>query len=465
VAQPRWWSGRTAAVLDGLLAAALAGLGLAELLAWLPADGPAPRPLGLAVTAVVLSTAALAVRRRWPLAVAVGIFAVQIAPLPLPSWAGTPFWGGAVPAGVALYSVARHTAGHTPTRALLLPAALLLAYLVWLPGFTTIDDVAFLVLSLGAAWGAGRLLTRAQESNRRLAMAMDALERESAVRERAAAMGERARVAREQRCRERAGGDAGAGLDVRRADRRRSAGARLRRPRVAAGRGAGVSTRIVVADDQALVRAGFRSILDRQGDLEVVGEAGDGVEAVEVCRATRPDVVLMDVRMPRADGLEATRRLMADRDPPRVLILTTFDLDEYVYAALKVGASGFLLKDASPERLVDGVRAVASGDSLLAPSVTKRVIETYVSAPPPSAGTPAALAALTDREREVLVEIAAGRSNAEIAAALHLSEATVKTHVTRVLTKLGLRDRVQAVVLAYECGFVRPGDTRKGATG
>ncbi|HZI96311.1 MAG TPA: histidine kinase [Actinomycetales bacterium] len=197
MAQPRWWSGRTAAVLDGLLAAALAGLGLAELLAWLPADGPAPRPLGLAVTAVVLSTAALAVRRRWPLAVAVGIFAVQIAPLPLPSWAGTPFWGGAVPAGVALYSVARHTAGHTPTRALLLPAALLLAYLVWLPGFTTIDDVAFLVLSLGAAWGAGRLLTRAQESNRRLAMAMDALERESAVRERAAAMGERARVARE----------------------------------------------------------------------------------------------------------------------------------------------------------------------------------------------------------------------------------------------------------------------------
>jgi DNA-binding NarL/FixJ family response regulator len=224
-------------------------------------------------------------------------------------------------------------------------------------------------------------------------------------------------------------------------------------------------TRVVVADDQALVRAGFRSILDRQADLDVVGEAGDGVEAVEVCRDVAPDVVLMDVRMPRADGLEATRRLMADPDPPRVLILTTFDLDEYVYAALTAGASGFLLKDASPERLVDGVRAVASGDSLLAPSVTKRVIETYVSIPPPSAGTPASLRALTAREREVLAEIAAGRSNAEIAATLHLSEATVKTHVTRVLTKLGLRDRVQAVVLAYECGFVRPGDRRRGAAG
>jgi DNA-binding NarL/FixJ family response regulator len=214
--------------------------------------------------------------------------------------------------------------------------------------------------------------------------------------------------------------------------------------------------RVVLVDDQALVRGGFRSILDRQADMEVVGEAGDGREALAVCRAERPDVVCMDVRMPGMDGIEATRHLLATEGAPRVLVLTTFDLDSYVYETLRAGASGFLVKDAPPEQLVAAVRSVAAGEELFAPTVLRRLVSAYVREPPDDAvGT--VLAPLTDRERDVLREMAAGRTNAEIAEALYLSPATVKTHVTRILTKLGLRDRVQAVVLAYETGLVRRG--------
>jgi DNA-binding NarL/FixJ family response regulator len=215
--------------------------------------------------------------------------------------------------------------------------------------------------------------------------------------------------------------------------------------------------RVLVADDQALVRAGFRAILEVQEDLEVVGEAADGGEAVDSARELRPDVVLMDVRMPRVDGIEATRRLLRDGQAPRVLMLTTFDLDEYVYEALKAGASGFLLKDAPRDQLVGAVRTVAAGDALLAPALVRRLIEDFVRRPAPGAGPPAELDDLTERELEVLTLIARGFANAEIAARLFVSEATVRTHVTHILAKLGLRDRVQAVVLAYESGLVQPG--------
>jgi DNA-binding NarL/FixJ family response regulator len=218
----------------------------------------------------------------------------------------------------------------------------------------------------------------------------------------------------------------------------------------------------VVVDDQGLVRAGLCSILATQPDIEVVGEAGDGAEAVRVVRAQAPDVVLMDVRMPGTDGIEATARL-AD-GPYKVLMLTTFDLDEHVYAAMKAGASGFLLKDAPPESLVEAVRAAARGDALLAPAITRRLVEEFVRRPAPGATRPERLDPLTPRECEVLAEIARGRSNAEIARTLFLSEATVKTHVTRVLTKLQLRDRAQAVVLGYETGLVRPGETPDSVT-
>jgi DNA-binding NarL/FixJ family response regulator len=217
--------------------------------------------------------------------------------------------------------------------------------------------------------------------------------------------------------------------------------------------------RVLVADDQTLVRSGFRMILDAQEDIEVVGEAGDGAEALALARQAAPDVVLMDIRMPNVDGLDATRRLMAVAGAPRVLVLTTFDTDEYVYAAMKAGASGFLLKDVRPEQLAEAVRTVAAGETLLAPAITRRLIERFVRLPPPGAGRPPQLAALSEREREVLLLVARGLSNREIAAALFVTEATVKTHFTRVLSKLGLRDRVQAVVLAYECGLVEPGVT------
>jgi DNA-binding NarL/FixJ family response regulator len=216
--------------------------------------------------------------------------------------------------------------------------------------------------------------------------------------------------------------------------------------------------RVLIADDQALVRGGFRMILEAQKDMEVVGEAGDGREAVAQARELRPDVVLMDIRMPELDGLEATRRLMSDGDGMRVLILTTFDLDEYVYEAMKTGASGFLLKDVPPERLADAVRVVAAGDALLSPAITRRLIEGFVSRPAPGARAPTELSALTERELEVLKLVARGLSNGEIASSLSVSEATVKTHVTHILGKLGLRDRVQAVVLAYECGLVQAGE-------
>lgn len=211
---------------------------------------------------------------------------------------------------------------------------------------------------------------------------------------------------------------------------------------------------VLLADDQRLVRSGFRMILRADAGLEVVGEASDGVEAVTLARELRPDMVLMDVRMPRVDGIEATRQIAAMDEPPRVLVLTTFDLDEYVYAALRAGASGFLLKDAPEERLTTAIRVVADGGSLFAPSVTRRLIEEFARRAPRSE---ADLSSLTERENEVLRLVARGLSNAEIGSTLFVSENTVKTHVARVLMKLGVRDRVQAVVLAYESGLVTPG--------
>jgi DNA-binding NarL/FixJ family response regulator len=214
--------------------------------------------------------------------------------------------------------------------------------------------------------------------------------------------------------------------------------------------------RVVVADDQALVRTGFRMILTADG-IEVVAEALNGAEAVEAVRRTLPDVVLMDIRMPEMDGLEATRRIMTGApNEPRVIILTTFDLDHYVYAALSAGASGFLLKDVTPEHLVAAVRMVRAGDALLAPAITRRLVERFAGRRPDTAAVHRDLAALTPRELEVLQLLAQGLSNSELAAQLVLSEATVKTHVARILAKLGLRDRVQAVVVAYETGLVSP---------
>jgi DNA-binding NarL/FixJ family response regulator len=217
--------------------------------------------------------------------------------------------------------------------------------------------------------------------------------------------------------------------------------------------------RIVIADDQTLVRDGFRMILDAQDDIEVIGEATDGLEAVACTRELRPDVVLMDIRMPGRDGLEATREVLRESPQTHVLILTTFDLNEYVYEAMKAGASGFLLKDIPRSQLIEGIRTVAAGDALLAPAITRRLIEQFVRRPPASVRpAPPALEALTPREREVLELVARGRSNTEIATGLYVSEATVKTHVAHALRKLGLRDRVHAVVFAYESGLIEPGD-------
>ena len=219
-----------------------------------------------------------------------------------------------------------------------------------------------------------------------------------------------------------------------------------------------MSLRVLLVDDQALVRAGFRMVLDAEADIEVVGEAADGLQAVDETRRLRPDVVLMDIRMPRLDGLEATRQLAGPdvTDPACVLILTTYDVDEYVFDALRAGACGFLLKHTSPEGLVEAVRTVASGEGLIAPSVTRRLIAEFARAPTAPA-PPADLDRLTDREREGLELVARGRSNAEIARELYVGQATVKTHVGRVLAKLGLRDRIDAVIYAYEAGLVRPG--------
>jgi DNA-binding NarL/FixJ family response regulator len=217
--------------------------------------------------------------------------------------------------------------------------------------------------------------------------------------------------------------------------------------------------RLVIVDDQALMRTGFRMILAAESDITVVGEAADGVEGIEVVRRTEPDVVLMDVRMPGMDGIEATRMLVAEGgSPARVVMLTTFDMDEYVYDAMLAGASGFLLKDVPPEQLVAGIHAVLRGESLLSPAITRRMIETFVGRPRASVSAPdRRLEMLTPREREVLSLLGRGRSNAEIATALFVSETTVKTHVQRILAKLGLRDRVQAVIFAYETGVIRTG--------
>jgi DNA-binding NarL/FixJ family response regulator len=217
-----------------------------------------------------------------------------------------------------------------------------------------------------------------------------------------------------------------------------------------------VSIRVLICDDQALVRAGFRAILELQNDIQVVGEAENGAEAVALAERRSPDVILMDIRMPVLDGVDATRRLVADGSPARILVLTTFDLDEYVHAAIRAGASGFLLKDVTPSKLLEAIRIVAGGDALLAPSVTRRLLERFARTLPQRDVSTEALAGLTARETEVLRLLAGGLSNAEIAAELVVSEATVKTHISSLLRKLGLRDRVQAVILAYDAGLVTP---------
>jgi DNA-binding NarL/FixJ family response regulator len=217
-----------------------------------------------------------------------------------------------------------------------------------------------------------------------------------------------------------------------------------------------VTVRVLIADDQALVRGGFRMILDAKDDIEVVGEAGDGGEAVDLVERAAPDVVLMDIRMPDVDGIEATRRIVASGSPARIIILTTYDADEYVFSALRAGASGFLLKDVRPPELVEAIRVVARGDALLAASVTRRLLDRFAGVLPDAGAQPAGLEELTEREVEVLRLVALALSNSEIAKRLVLTEATVKTHVSSVLRKLGLRDRVQAVVFAYDVGLVRP---------
>ncbi|HUN31974.1 MAG TPA: response regulator transcription factor [Trebonia sp.] len=222
-----------------------------------------------------------------------------------------------------------------------------------------------------------------------------------------------------------------------------------------------MSTSVLLADDQPLLRRGFRMIIEAEDDLTVTGEAGDGGEAVDCARRNPPDVVLMDIRMPNTDGIEATRRIIAANPVVRVLVLTTFDLDEYAFGALRVGASGFLLKDVRPAELITAIRTVAAGNAVVSPRVTRRLLEEYAQVMPVAAGRQAErypqLSALTDREGEVLEAVARGLSNAEIAAKLFVSETTVKSHVGRILAKLGLRDRIQIVVLAYEAGLVRPG--------
>ncbi|HEX8102227.1 MAG TPA: response regulator transcription factor [Solirubrobacteraceae bacterium] len=215
--------------------------------------------------------------------------------------------------------------------------------------------------------------------------------------------------------------------------------------------------RVVIADDHSLVRGGFRVMLETEDDIRVVGEAADGRDAIDAVRRARPDVVVMDIRMPLLDGIEATRQITQADLPTRVLVVTTFDLDEYVFAALRAGAAGFLLKEATPAQLVEAVRTVADGEALLAPRVTRRLVEHFVQVPEPDRAVLGALAELTERERDVLGLIARGLSNQAIGRELFLSEATIKTHVTRVLAKLGLRSRTQAVVLAYESGLVRVG--------
>jgi DNA-binding NarL/FixJ family response regulator len=223
--------------------------------------------------------------------------------------------------------------------------------------------------------------------------------------------------------------------------------------------GSSTDVRVVVVDDEALVRAGLRAILETAGGIDVVGEAADGEQALAVTRASRPDVVLMDVQMPRLGGLDAARQILADRDGPRVIMLTTFDLDEYVYAAMRAGASGFLVKDTPREQLIAAVRTVSQGDALLSSSVARRLVDRFARPQPSPPALPTPGQALSARELDIWRALARGRTNAEIAAELYISEATVKTHVGRVLAKLGLRDRIQAVIVAYETGLVAPGSS------
>ncbi|GAA1167056.1 response regulator [Nesterenkonia sandarakina] len=221
----------------------------------------------------------------------------------------------------------------------------------------------------------------------------------------------------------------------------------------------GPAIRVLIVDDQSMIRAGFAALLDAQSDITVTGTAEDGAGIEEVVRSTTPDVVLMDIRMPRVNGLEATRQILSmDGTPPRILMLTTFDADEYVFDALRAGASGFLLKDATPEELVQAVRVVAQGEALLSPKITRTLISDYAGRPTATPVQSQMLSELTDREQQVMIAVARGRSNAEIAGDLYLAEQTVKTHVSRILTKLALRDRTQMVVYAYECGLVRAGE-------
>jgi DNA-binding NarL/FixJ family response regulator len=215
--------------------------------------------------------------------------------------------------------------------------------------------------------------------------------------------------------------------------------------------------RVLVADDQALIRSGFRVILEAAPEIELVGEAEDGLEAVERARALDPDVILMDIRMPNLDGVEATRRLVDANTSARILVLTTFDLDEYVHAAIRAGANGFLLKDVQPAELIAAIHVVAAGNALFAPAATRRLLDRFATSTPATPAADSTLHQLTEREREILRLIANGLSNAELAAQLHLSETTVKTHVSSMLRKLGVRDRVQAVIAAYDAGLVRPG--------
>ena len=217
-----------------------------------------------------------------------------------------------------------------------------------------------------------------------------------------------------------------------------------------------MTIRVLLCDDQSLVRSGFRMIIEARPDLEVAGEAEDGLQAIQLARHTEPDVILMDVRMPNLDGIEATRQIVANGSRARILVLTTYDADEYVYAAIQAGASGFLLKDAQPAQLAEAIQVIAAGDALLAPSVTRRLLAQFAQALPAGRATPPALSELTARETEVLRLLASGLSNAELAQRLFVSEATVKSHVSSLLRKLGLRDRVQAVILAYDAGLVTP---------
>jgi DNA-binding NarL/FixJ family response regulator len=217
-----------------------------------------------------------------------------------------------------------------------------------------------------------------------------------------------------------------------------------------------MSIRVLIADDQALVRSGFRLILETRADIEVVGEAEDGRQAILLAHELSPDVILMDIRMPDLDGIEATRQIIATGGETRILVLTTFDLDEYVYAAIRAGASGFLLKDVRPGDLIDAIRLIADGNALLGPTVTRRLLDRFANADPDGRPDPAIIAGLTEREREILHLVASGLSNAELAQRLYLSETTIKTHVSSVLRKLGVRDRVQAVIVAYNAGLVQP---------